>query len=198
MEKKKIAILFGGCSSEYEVSLQSAYGVISHVDRMWYDLVLVGLHRTTGQWFWYRGNPDRIAEDTWCREEWCTPVSVPTDKRVQGLYYDAEDGRRLVLHLDLVLPVLHGKNGEDGTVQGALSLAGIPLAGCSVLSSALSLPTRSRPKQACPYRLLWWSGNLMRHCRCGRMANSLGIRFLSSRFARVLPLALPWYRKKRN
>lgn len=139
MEKKKIAILFGGCSSEYEVSLQSAYGVISHVDRMWYDLVLVGLHRTTGQWFWYRGNPDRIAEDTWCREEWCTPVSVPTDKRVQGLYYDAEDGRRLVLHLDLVLPVLHGKNGEDGTVQGALSLAGIPLAGCSVLSSALCM-----------------------------------------------------------
>lgn len=138
MEKKKIAILFGGCSSEYEVSLQSAYGVISHVDREKYEVYLIGLHRTTGQWFWYRGNPDEIARDHWCQEAWCTPVYVPTDRCVQGLYYDTEEGRK-ILHLHLVLPVLHGKNGEDGTVQGALALAGIPVAGCGVLSSALCM-----------------------------------------------------------
>lgn len=138
MEKKKIAILFGGCSSEYEVSLQSAYSVISHVDREKYEVYLIGLHRTTGQWFWYRGNPDEIARDHWCQEAWCTPVYVPTDRRVQGLYYDTEEGRK-ILHLHLVLPVLHGKNGEDGTVQGALALAGISLAGCGVLSSALCM-----------------------------------------------------------
>lgn len=138
MEKKKIAILFGGCSSEYEVSLQSAYGVISHVDREKYEVYLIGLHRTTGQWFWYRGNPDEIARDHWCQEAWCTPVYVPTDRCVQGLYYDTEEGRK-ILPLHLVLPVLHGKNGEDGTVQGALALAGIPVAGCGVLSSALCM-----------------------------------------------------------
>lgn len=138
MEMKKIAILFGGCSSEYEVSLQSAYGVISHVDREKYEVYLIGLHRTTGQWFWYRGNPDEIARDHWCQEAWCTPVYVPTDRCVQGLYYDTEEGRK-ILHLHLVLPVLHGKNGEDGTVQGALALAGIPVAGCGVLSSALCM-----------------------------------------------------------
>ncbi len=138
MKKKKVAVLFGGCSSEYEVSLQSAYGVICHVDQEKYEVYPIGLHKTTGQWFWYQGNPDEIARDGWCQSAQCTPVYVPTDKRVQGFYYDTEEGRR-VLSLDLVLPVLHGKNGEDGTVQGALALAGIPVAGCGVLSSALCM-----------------------------------------------------------
>lgn len=138
MKKKRTAILFGGCSSEYEVSLQSAYGVICHVDRKKYEMVWIGLHRSSGQWFWYQGNPDRIAQDTWCREEFCTPVYVPTDKSVQGFCYQ-KDGHQCVLSVDMVLPVLHGKNGEDGTVQGTLELAGIPVVGCSMLSSALCM-----------------------------------------------------------
>lgn len=138
MEKKKIAILFGGCSTEYSVSLQSAYAVISHVDRKKYQVVMIGLSRDTGQWFWYQGDPERIKEDTWLREEDCTPVYLPTDRNVQGLYYQ-QDGRRRILTLHKVLPILHGKNGEDGTVQGALALAGIPVIGCGVLSSALCM-----------------------------------------------------------
>ncbi len=138
MEKKKVAVLFGGCSSEYEVSLQSAYGVISHINREKYEVILIGLHRTTGQWYWYRGNPDRIAQDSWCRAECCVPVYVPTDKTVRGFCFQ-EDGGMRALHVDLALPVLHGKNGEDGTVQGALELAGIPVAGCGLLSSALCM-----------------------------------------------------------
>ena len=136
MERKKTAVLFGGCSPEYEVSLQSAYSVISHMDRKRYEVLMIGLQRDTGQWLWYQGDPDRIAGDKWDREEDCMPVYLPTDKRVQGFYYE-KNGSRCVLHVDLVLPVLHGKNGEDGTVQGALELAGIPLAGCGTLSSAL-------------------------------------------------------------
>lgn len=138
MEKKKVAVLFGGCSSEYEVSLQSAYGVISHMNRKKYEVILIGLHRTTGQWYWYRGNPDRIAQDSWCRAECCVPVYVPTDKTVRGFCFQ-EDGGMRALRVDLALPVLHGKNGEDGTVQGALELAGIPVAGCGLLSSALCM-----------------------------------------------------------
>lgn len=138
MQKKKIAILFGGCSSEYEVSLQSAYAVISHADREKYEVLTIGLHQKTGQWYWYQGNPDWIAQNTWYREEVCVPVWVPTDRSVQGLYC-LEQGQMHVLKLDGVLPILHGKNGEDGTVQGALTLAGIPVIGCGVLSSALCM-----------------------------------------------------------
>ncbi|MCI9006972.1 MAG: D-alanine--D-serine ligase VanG [Lachnospiraceae bacterium] len=138
MEKKRAAVLFGGCSSEYEVSLQSAYGVINHIDRKRYEVVLIGLHQKTGQWFWFDGHPDLIAQDLWYEKGICTPVYVPTDKRVRGLHY-LKDGALRTLSLDLVLPILHGKNGEDGTVQGALELAGIRTVGCDLLSSALCM-----------------------------------------------------------
>lgn len=137
-EKKKIAILFGGCSTEYKVSLQSACGVMTHVDREKYELYLIGLARDSGQWFWYSGNPDRIAQDTWAESGECVPVYVPTDRSVHGIHY-LEGGQMQVLYLDGVFPVLHGKNGEDGTVQGVLSLAGIPVIGCGLLSSALCM-----------------------------------------------------------
>lgn len=155
MEKKKVAVLFGGCSSEYEVSLQSAYGVICHADPEKYEMYFIGLHKTTGQWFWYQGNPDEIARDGWYQESWCTPVYVPTDRRVKGLCYRSEEGQQRVLHLDLALPVLHGKNGEDGTVQGALELAGIPVAGCGVLSSALCMDKEMA------HRVAAWAGVLV-------------------------------------
>ncbi len=138
MYKKKVAILFGGCSTEYKVSLQSAYGVITHVNKEKYEVVMIGLHPASGQWFWYQGNPDRIAQDTWYHESLCVPVYVPTDRKVHGFHYE-EIGSLHTLYVDLALPVLHGKNGEDGTVQGALSLAGIPTAGCGILSSALCM-----------------------------------------------------------
>lgn len=136
--KKKIAILFGGYSTEYEVSLQSAYGVITHVNREKYELCLIGLAKESGQWLWYSGNPDRIAQNTWEESGECIPVYLPTDRNVQGIHY-LKNGQMHVLHLDGVFPVLHGKNGEDGTVQGALSLAGIPVIGCGMLSSALCM-----------------------------------------------------------
>lgn len=136
--KKKIAVLFGGCSTEYEVSLQSAYAVISQIDRTKYDVLPVGLEQKCGQWYWYRGDIDKIATDRWLDRSCCVPVFVPTDKNVGGLCY-VEDGVLRVLPLDGALPILHGKNGEDGTVQGALTLAGIPVIGCGLLSSALCM-----------------------------------------------------------
>ena len=164
MERKKTAVLFGGCSPEYEVSLQSAYSVISHMDRKRYEVLMIGLHRDTGQWLWYQGDPDRIAGDKWDREEDCMPVYLPTDKRVQGFYYE-KNGSRCVLHVDLVLPVLHGKNGEDGTVQGALELAGIPLAGCGTLSSALCMD------KELAHRVMRRMGVDAAHCAMGESAH---------------------------
>lgn len=138
MKKKKVAVLFGGCSTEYKVSLQSAYGVITHINKEKYEIIMIGLEPVSGQWFWYWSDPDKIAQDTWYHESLCVPVYVPTDQKAHGFYY-MEDGRMHKLYVDVALPILHGKNGEDGTVQGALSLAGIPVAGCGVLSSALCM-----------------------------------------------------------
>lgn len=151
MEKKKIAVLFGGCSTEYSVSLQSAYAVLCHIDQERYQVIMIGIARQSGQWYWYWGARERILEDTWLQEEECTPVYVPTDRSIQGLYYQKE-GRLHVLSIDKALPILHGKNGEDGTVQGALVLANIPFAGCGVLSSALCMD------KAMAHRLAMWHG----------------------------------------
>lgn len=136
--KRTIAIFFGGCSTEYEVSLQSACSVIQSVDQERYRLILVGIDRHTGTWFWYRGEVEAIARDLWQSEESCVPVFPAVDRTVHGLCYLDGTGLRTV-SLDAALPILHGKNGEDGTLQGALELMGVPVIGCGLLSSALCM-----------------------------------------------------------
>lgn len=134
---KRIAILFGGCSPEYGVSLQSAYSVITHLDRKKYVPILIGISKT-GDWFKYDGEPDKIPADTWCNERDCTQVVVSQNRTVHGVLALA-GGNVKEIHIDAAFPVLHGKNGEDGTVQGLFALAGIPVVGCGVLSSALCM-----------------------------------------------------------
>ena len=136
--KKRIAVLFGGCSTEYEVSLQSAYAVIENMDTDRYEQILIGISRQSGQWYLYQGNIDDIPEDRWHSERTCTPVWVSTDKTVHGICYQGTDGIHAI-SLDAAFPILHGKNGEDGTVQGVLELAGIPVIGCGMLSSAVGM-----------------------------------------------------------
>ncbi len=138
INKKNIAIFFGGCSPEYEVSLQSAYAVITHIDTTLYTPILIGLEQHNGQWFWYRGDVDAIQADSWYTEQTCTPVYPATNKAIQGLHY-FENQVLKTLSLDAALPILHGKNGEDGTVQAVLELSGIPVIGCNLLSSALCM-----------------------------------------------------------
>ena len=138
MEKRtQIAVLFGGASTEYEISLQSAHAVITSMDQKKYEPILIGIHRD-GRWFLYKGEPKLIPADSWFDEETCTPVAISTDRRSPGLLLLEKEGPRL-LPLDAAFPVLHGKNGEDGTVQGLFALAGIPVIGCGVLSSALCM-----------------------------------------------------------
>ena len=136
-QRKRIAILFGGCSPEYGVSLQSAYSVITHLDREKYEPVLIGISNA-GDWFQYVGEIEKIPADTWCNEEDCIPVVVSPNRTVHGIV-TIKNGKIREKHIDAVFPVLHGKNGEDGTVQGMFELAGIPVVGCGVLSSALCM-----------------------------------------------------------
>ena len=137
-QMKNIAVFFGGCSTEYGVSLQSAYAVITAIDRKKYQPVLIGIDKVTGAWLWYQGSTEKILDDSWQLTDDCTPVFPAMDKNIHGLYY-FENNMQNIISLDAALPILHGKNGEDGTIQGTLALMGVPLIGCGVLSSALCM-----------------------------------------------------------
>ena len=132
---KRILIFFGGCSTEYAVSLQSAAAVLTHLDNSWYQPVLVGITRQ-GEWRYYSGAPEDIAADCW-QEKGSVPCLLDPSRGANRLILLDKD--RTCLGFDAAFPLLHGKNGEDGTLQGLLELAGIPLIGCGCLASALCM-----------------------------------------------------------
>jgi len=137
MKQKTVAVLFGGHSTEYEVSLQSACSVIENLNPEKYNVVLVGITRQ-GEWMKYSGGTERIQNDTWREHDSCVPAVISPDRKTHGILA-LEGGTVTVIPIDAAFPVLHGKNGEDGTVQGLLALAGIPCVGCGTLSSALCM-----------------------------------------------------------
>ncbi len=137
MLKKKVAVIFGGCSPEYEVSLNSAFSVVKNLNRDLYEVVLVGI-TGEGNWFRYFGEEKAIKNDTWHLDKNCRPAVFSPDRNSSALIEFCED-RFVTTQIDVVFPVLHGKNGEDGTVQGLLELAGIPFVGCGTLSSSLCM-----------------------------------------------------------
>ena len=137
MNKLKIAVLFGGCSPEYDVSLKSAYSVISHMDCNKYEPILIGITRC-GEWFIFTGEITKIENDTWNNSKDCTKALISPDRETKGVLIFNNEGIDII-KLDAAMPILHGKNGEDGTVQGLLELAGIPIVGCDNLSSALCM-----------------------------------------------------------
>ena len=137
MKQTTIAILFGGNSTEYEVSLQSACSVIENLDPKKYHVILLGITRK-GEWLKYGGNIEEIRNDTWSRHTSCVPAVISPDRSTHGILV-LEGGKAAELPVDVAFPILHGKNGEDGTVQGLLEMAGIPCVGCGILSSALCM-----------------------------------------------------------
>jgi D-alanine---D-serine ligase len=138
MRRKKIAVLFGGYSSEYPVSLQSAYAIISNIDVRRYETILIGITKE-GSWFRYYGDIENIPKDTWHTEDQdCVPVIMSPDRNLHGMIELRKNGNKYI-RIDGAFPVLHGRNGEDGTVQGLIELAGIPLIGCGTLCSALCM-----------------------------------------------------------
>ena len=137
MKQKNVAVFFGGCSPEYSVSLTSAHAVLSHLDQQKYNAIPVGISKE-GSWYYYTGSLSRLLDDTWLRCETCTPAMLSLDRSAHKLYLFENTGVSS-LPIDVAFPVLHGKNGEDGTIQGAIAMTGIALAGCGVLASALCM-----------------------------------------------------------
>jgi D-alanine---(R)-lactate ligase len=131
MDRLKVGIIFGGCSEEYPVSVKSAQEVAKNLDTKKYEPFYIGITKS-GAWKLCDG-PDANWEYGSCR-----PAVLSPDRSVHGLLV-LEQGQYETISLDIMLPVLHGKLGEDGAMQGLLELSGIPYVGCDVQSSALCM-----------------------------------------------------------
>ncbi|MDQ0577069.1 D-alanine--(R)-lactate ligase [Agromyces albus] len=131
MARLRVAVIFGGASEEHPVSVKSAQEVARNLNLAKYEPFYLGI-TTSGEWKLCE-SPDAGWEDGDGR-----PAMLSPDRGVHGLLVQADGGYDTV-HLDVALPVLHGKLGEDGAVQGLLDLSGIPYVGCDVQSSALCM-----------------------------------------------------------
>lgn len=131
MDRLKLGIIFGGCSEEHPVSVKSAQQVADNLDTEKYEPFYIGI-TMNGIWKLCDG-PGANWESGSCR-----PAVLSPDRSVRGLLV-LEQGRYEPISLDIVLPVLHGKLGEDGAIQGLLELSGIPYVGCDIGSSALCM-----------------------------------------------------------
>ena len=137
MRKLNVCVLFGGVSPEHAVSLRSAESVLNNMDKEKYNIYPVGITRE-GQWVLF-GSQDYslLPSGEWenCPENRCVAISPV---RGQGLL--RFEGDCVVREqIDVVFPVLHGENGEDGAMQGLLQLAGIPYVGPHVSASAVAM-----------------------------------------------------------
>ena len=134
MSKLSVGILFGGISPEHDVSLRSAESVLNNLDKEKYHIFPIGITRQ-GEWFLYGGTDySLLPGDRWLSCEDNRPAII-SPVRGQGLLIFEKDCVTSQ-QIDVVFPVLHGENGEDGSVQGLLQLAGIPCVGPQVASSA--------------------------------------------------------------
>ena len=134
MAKTRVAVLFGGASSEHDISLKSATFVIENIPKDKYDVICIGITKK-GRWLYYPGDISAIATGEWERNPDCASAVLSPDPLHKG-FITMENGEASVKNIDVVFPVLHGRNGEDGTVQGLLDLAKIPYVGCGLLASA--------------------------------------------------------------
>lgn len=135
-EKLRLAVIFGGQSSEHEVSLMSATSILQNLDPEKYDVTMVGITKT-GKWLLYTGPVEDLTTGAWERGP-VTPAFLSPDPTVHGLVALRDTGAQ-VIPLDVIFPALHGKNGEDGTIQGLFQLSGIPYVGCDTESSAVCM-----------------------------------------------------------
>jgi D-alanine-D-alanine ligase len=135
--KKKVAVIFGGVSSEHDVSLVSAANVIANISEDKYDVLKVGISKT-GHWMLYPGPVSAIADGSWEKDPDNTSAILSPDTLHKGIIV-INEGSVTVVKVDVIFPVLHGKNGEDGAIQGLFKLSGIPFVGCGVLSSAVCM-----------------------------------------------------------
>ena len=121
---KRVLVIFGSMSSEHEVSCMSAANVIENINKEKYIVSMVGIDKQ-GNWYKYNGSLENIKNNTWMLDE----------KNKEKISYIIDELR----NYDVVFPVLHGKYGEDGTIQGIFEIAGVKYVGCKVLASSIAM-----------------------------------------------------------
>lgn len=119
-------------SEEHEVSIVSAASVLSHIDRERYEILTVGITKE-GAWRYFEGDVACLTKDTW--QEYAKKEAF----LIPGALMIVEDGAMRRVTVDVVFPVMHGKNSEDGTLQGLLTVYGLRYVGCDCLSSAVCM-----------------------------------------------------------
>jgi D-alanine-D-alanine ligase len=137
----RVAVVYGGRSSEHGVSVVSAGSVIAALDPDKYDVVPVGI-TPSGQWMLTDASPEslQITGRVLPEVEKGTAVVLPADPTSQSLVaFEPGAAVQFLETVDVVFPVLHGRFGEDGTIQGMLEMAGIPYVGAGVFASAAAM-----------------------------------------------------------
>ncbi len=136
MSKKSILIIFGGNSTEHEVSCKSVMSFVNNISDDKYEKHYVGITKN-GDWVYYTGDTSLIPTGNWTQESTNVPCVLSPNTSAKGLLL--LNGDNTIIHIDVIIPVLHGKNGEDGTIQGLFELCEIPYVGCSVVASGVSM-----------------------------------------------------------
>ncbi len=140
--RTRVAVVFGGRSSEHSISCLSAGSVLAHLDRDRFEVVPVGIARD-GAWVLGTDDPRELAisgRTLPAVDEDRTALALPGDPTRGGLLVlDADRAGEVLAGVDVVFPVLHGPYGEDGTIQGLLEMAGLPYVGAGVLASAVAM-----------------------------------------------------------
>ncbi len=143
--KTRIGIIFGGRSGEHEISIRSAKTVIEQIDKNKYDVIPIAITRK-GHWLNPMESLQRLPENIQeslaesVKKFPSNAIALVGDTKYQGLtQMETSAKEEKLLSLDVVLPVLHGTYGEDGTIQGLFEMAGIPYIGCGVLASACGM-----------------------------------------------------------
>ena len=137
MSKCNLLVLFGGVSPEHEVSLRSAESILSNLDQTKYRVFPVGITKA-GQWLYFASQDySLLPAETWMNAPGCKPAVLSPAHDGGLLIMDGSSVQRE--KIDVVFPVLHGENGEDGSVQGLAQLANLPCVGPNVAASATSM-----------------------------------------------------------
>lgn len=136
MNKLNVCVLFGGVSSEHSVSLVSAATVVDALDKEKYNVHKIGITKT-GEWRYFDGTTEAMAEFDNNTEAYKKAIVSPDRADGGIIVFDADKIKKI--KIDVAVPAMHGKNGEDGTVQGLLELAGIPCVGPGVIGSSMCM-----------------------------------------------------------
>jgi len=131
VDRLRVGFLFGGCSEEHFISVKSAQEIANSVNLEKYEPYYIGI-TTSGAWK-LCDRPDAHWESSGCR-----PAVLSPDRSMRGLLVLKQERYELI-QLDAMFPLLHGKLGEDGAIQGLLELSGIPYVGCDIQSSAVCM-----------------------------------------------------------